>query len=162
MRSHHLRLLLPIFLLLSACAEPEEGSLPVLRNDPAFEKEGTLSFIRPDGSVITTIAIEIAATDSARARGLKRRTSMGYDKGMLFVFEEADTTGFWMHETPMPLDIIFVAPDSEVVRIAEHTTPFSEKTIYPGAPKQFVVEVRAGFADRFGITEATRIRWQRQ
>jgi uncharacterized membrane protein (UPF0127 family) len=67
----------------------------------------------------------------------------------------------WMKSTPLPLDIVFVAPDSQVINIARRTTPFSEETIEPIAPRKFVVEVRAGFADRFGLTDSTRIRWTR-
>ena len=126
-----------------------------------FTPEGTLSFVSPTDSVLRTIDIEIAETDAERARGLMFRRSMGYDKGMLFIFEQADQSGFWMKNTPMSLDILFISPDSSVVSIAKRTTPFSEATITPDGPKQFVVEVRAGFADRFGINTGTRIRWQR-
>lgn len=133
----------------------------VMNTGTEFTKEGTLSFIAPGDSVIRSIDIEIAETNEERTRGLMFRRSMGYDRGMLFLFEEADQSGFWMKNTPMPLDIIFVSPDLQVVSIAKRTTPFSEEQIRPTAPKQFVVEVRAGFVDRFGIDESTRIRWQR-
>lgn len=66
-----------------------------------------------------------------------------------------------MKNTPLPLDIVFVAPDSQVINIARRTTPFSEKSIEPAAPRNFVVEVRAGFADRFDLTDSTRVRWTR-
>lgn len=145
--------------LLVGCGPDEPRT--VINTGTAFTKEGTLSFEQPNDSVIRTIDIEIADTDQERARGLMFRRSMGYDRGMLFIFDEADTGGFWMKNTAMPLDIIFVGPDSQVVSIAERTTPFSEELIRPAAPKQFVVEVRAGFVDRFGIDEQTRIRWER-
>jgi len=80
---------------------------------------------------------------------------------MLFIFDEVDESGMWMKNTPLPLDIIFVAPDSQVINIVRRTTPFSEKHINPAAPKKFVVEVRAGFADRYGLTDSTRVRWTR-
>jgi hypothetical protein len=148
-------------LTLVACQGDDSGNRSVVQRDIPFRPDGTLTFVRPDGTPITRIAIEIAETDSARARGLMGRRSMGFDKGMLFLFDEADTDPFWMRNTPMPLDIIFVAPDSEVVNIARRTTPFSDARVSPSAPKQFVVEVRAGFADRYGLTDSTRIRWTR-
>lgn len=151
-------ILLLTVLIVGGCSEDNRT---VIDTGTEFEKEGTLAFLQPSGDTLRTIDIEIADTDRERSRGLMFRRSMGYDRGMLFIFEEADTSGFWMKNTPMSLDIIFVAPDSQVVRIAERTKPFSEEQILPHAPKQFVVEVRAGFANRFGITDSTRIRWQR-
>jgi len=129
--------------------------------EPSFQREGTLAFYRANGDTLRTIDIEIADTDAERQRGLMRRRSLGYERGMLFIFDEVDESGMWMKNTPLPLDIIFVAPDSQVINIARRTTPFSEKNINPAAPKKFVVEVRAGFADRYGLTDSTRVRWTR-
>ena len=149
-------------LLLTAtigCSAEDEQ--PGMTMGEAFTKEGTLAFVQPRGDTLRTIDIEIADTPEQRARGLMFRRSMPYSRGMLFLFPQADTTGFWMKNTAMPLDIIFVAPDSQVVSIARRTTPFSEEQILPGGRKQFVVEVRAGFVDRFNVTDSTRIRWTR-
>jgi uncharacterized membrane protein (UPF0127 family) len=158
MRSLHL--LPAAFLLLFALigctdddADPSDG--------PTFQREGTLAFYQPAGDTLATIAIEIADTDAERRRGLMQRRSLDYDRGMLFIFDEVDTGGMWMKNTPLPLDIVFVAPDSQVINIARRTTPFSEKTIEPNAPRKYVVEVRAGFARRFGLTDSTRVRWVR-
>jgi uncharacterized membrane protein (UPF0127 family) len=148
-------------VLLAAC-ESERDRLPVIQTDIPFDREGTLDFLRPDGSTITTIAIEIAETDSARMRGLMQRRSLPERSGMLFLGDEVDTLSFWMANTPLPLDILFVGPDSEVVNIARRTRPYSREYIRSTAPAQFVVEVRAGFADRLGLTDSTRIRWRRE
>jgi uncharacterized membrane protein (UPF0127 family) len=152
-------LILGMLIALMSCSSETDRN--VIDTGTSFTKEGTLSFVAPGDSVLRIIDIEIAETDAERARGLMFRRSMGYDKGMLFLFDEADESGFWMKNTPMPLDIIFVGPDSQVVSIAKRTKPFSEEQINPAAPKQFVVEVRAGFVDRFGVQKGTRIRWQR-
>jgi uncharacterized membrane protein (UPF0127 family) len=90
-----------------------------------------------------------------------RQRSLGYERGMLFIFDSVDKGGMWMRNTPLPLDIVFVAPDSQVINITRRTTPFSDENIKPDAPRKFVVEVRAGFADRFGLTDSTRVRWTR-
>ncbi len=150
-----------LLLSLSLLGCPSTGNEDSVETGTEFTKEGTLTFIQPDSSSAATIDIEIADTPEERERGLMFRRSMGYDRGMLFLFDTADESGFWMKNTAMPLDIIFVAPDSQVVSISERTRPFSEDQIRPAAPKQFVVEVRAGFVNRFGITDSTRIRWQR-
>lgn len=156
------RLLLPaaFFLLLLPLLGCEEDAADPA-DEPSFEEEGTLAFYQPGGDTLTTIAIEIADTDAERRRGLMQRRSLGYNRGMLFIFDEVDTGGMWMKNTPLPLDIVFVAPDSQVINIARRTTPFSEETIEPAAPRKYVVEVRAGFARRFGLTDSTRIRWVR-
>ena len=151
--------ILTLCLFLFAACESEKQS-PTPRDIP-FRTDGTLDFLRPDGSVIRTIDVEIASSDSAWARGLMDRRSLTLRQGMLFLFPEAEMKSFWMKNTPIPLDIMFVASDSEIVNIAKRTMPLSEAQLHSTAPAQYVVEVRGGFSDRFGITDSTRIRWQR-
>ena len=125
-----------------------------------FEKEGRLAFIQ-DGDSTVTIDLEIAKTDSARERGMMQREGFPDDRsGMLFVFNEEQPRSFWMSNTPVALDILFVNADSQVVTIAEYTTPFSSERYESGDPAQFVVEVPAGFADSHGILEGDRVRWR--
>ena len=152
-------LVLFLCLTLFAACESEQQA-PVQRDIP-FRKDGTLDFLNSDGSVLRTIDVEIATSDSAWARGLMDRRSLTLGQGMLFLFPEAEMKSFWMKNTPIPLDIMFVAPDSEVVNIAKRTPPLSESQILSTDSAQYVVEVRGGFSDRFGITDSTRIRWQR-
>lgn len=159
MRPAHLLIVTILVPLLAvSCGGESQQSTS---GDPTFEKEGTLTFYHPNGEDLTTIDIEIADTDTERQQGLMRRRTLGFNRGMLFIFDEVDRGGMWMKNTPLPLDIVFVAPDSQVINIARRTTPFSENTIEPDAPRKFVVEVRAGFADRFGLTDTTRVRWTR-
>lgn len=143
-------------LLVLGCTDDPKQS-----NTEGFQNEGTLAFLQPDGDTLRTIRIDIADTDAERRRGLMRQRSLGYDQGMLFVFETVDEGSMWMKNTPLPLDIVFVAPDSQVINIARQTTPLSEEKITPAAPRKYAVEVRAGFANRFGLTDSTRIRWTR-
>ena len=150
-----------MLLLIFAGCRSDERDLPTIRTESEFRRDGSLSFLTPQGEPIATIDIEIADTDEARTRGLMGRRSLPTRSGMLFIMDSTDTTGFWMRNTPMPLDIIFVGPDSQVVSIARRTRPYSDENIQPEAPKKFVVEVRAGQADRLGITDSTRITWQR-
>jgi uncharacterized membrane protein (UPF0127 family) len=155
--------LLPLLLLVAlgpilglGCADDPEQSDP-----QGFQNEGTLAFLRPTGDTLQTIHIDIADTDAERRRGLMRQRSLGYDQGMLFIFETVEKGSMWMKNTPLPLDIVFVAPDSQVINIARRTTPLSEEKITPAAPRKYAVEVRAGVADRIGLTDSTRIRWTR-
>jgi uncharacterized membrane protein (UPF0127 family) len=142
-------------LVLGCTDEPEQS------DTRGFQDEGTLAFLRPSGDTLRTIRIDIADTDAERRRGLMRQRSLSYNQGMLFIFETVDEGSMWMKNTPLPLDIVFVAPDSQVINIARRTTPLSEEKITPAAPRKYVVEVRAGFANRFGLTDSTRIRWTR-
>ena len=158
MRTLLLLLAFGLALSLGGCGSEEA---PQDLGETSFQREGRLAFVGPAGDTLKTIAIEIADTDAERKRGLMGRRSLGYDRGMLFIFDSVDESGMWMRNTPLPLDIVFVAPDSQVINVARRTTPFSEETISPEAPKKFVVEVRAGFADRIGLTDSTRIRWVR-
>lgn len=146
-------------LSLSACGSDATDGAP--SQEPVFTKEGTLTFLQPDGTPIKTVDIEIADTEAQREQGLMRRRTLGYERGMLFIFPSESESGMWMKNTPLPLDIVFVNADSTVINIAERTKPFSLDPIEPDAPKKFVVEVRAGFADRHGLTDSTRVRWQR-
>ncbi len=146
--------------LLGAC-DTDDKKLPVIQTEIPFQKDGTLTFLRPDGTPLATIDLEIAEGDSAQVRGLMQRRSLPPAGGMIFPYDEAAPRSFWMRNTPLPLDIIFVGADSTVVNIARRTRPFSEDMISSDGPAQFVVEVRAGFADRHGLSDSTRIRWQR-
>ena len=152
-------LILIMCLFLFAACEAEEQ--PAIPREIPFRADGMLDFLQPDGSVIRTIDVEIATSDSAWARGLMDRRSLTLEQGMLFLFPEAEMKSFWMKNTPIPLDIMFVASDSQIVNIAKRTPPLSENQIRSTGPAQYVVEVRGGFSDRFGITDSTRIRWQR-
>lgn len=154
------RFLLLILLLGLAACESEEDDLPVMRTEIPFRADAALQFLRPDSSVITTIAVEIAEGDSARARGLMDRRSLPARGGMLFLDAEPDTQRFWMESTPIPLDLIFVDEEGQVVNVARGR-PYSRELISSTAPALYVVEVRAGFAERYGITDSTFIRWRR-
>lgn len=146
---------------LSGCASEDTENTP-LQTDIAFTPEGVLDFARPDSSLITRIIIELAETQEEQAQGLMYRRSLPDRGGMLFVDAEESMRSFWMKNTPLALDIIFVDAAGEIVNIVKRTTPYSEDFIESTGPAQFVVEVRAGFTDRYGITEDDRITWRRQ
>lgn len=158
------RLPLTVFLVALVSAAGCRGDAPA--ESPArpaipFRLDGSLRFVRADGTPITGISIEIAERDSTIRRGLMERDSIPPQMGMLFVMPRAEPQTFWMANTPRSLDIIFVGPDSAIVRIAKYTTPYSSQGVPSGAPAKYVVETVAGFTDRHGITAGDRIRWTR-
>ena len=135
-------------------ADPdEEPAIP-------FRRDGSLTFLR-GGEEVVSIDIEIAETDSARERGLMQRELLPDRSGMLFIFDREEPQGFWMGNTPLALDLIFVDADSQIVDVDKYNRPFDPSSIVSDAPARFVVEVPAGFADTYGISETDRIRWQR-
>ena len=121
--------------------------------------QGELQVLRQDGSTAVSITIEIADTPEARMRGLMERWSLPDSHGMLFIFDSPEVQRFWMHNTPLSLDMIFVDENRRVLNIAESTTPMSKQTYASRGPAQYVVEVRAGFSKRHGIAEGMAVQW---
>lgn len=103
------------------------------------------------------ITIEVADEEHERSAGLMFRQNMDDDHGMLFVFQRTGDVGFWMRNTPMPLDLVFIGEDG-IVRGIEPGEPFSEASISPGVPVRFVLELKSGIAQKTGIAEGDRIR----
>lgn len=156
-------LLFLLVLLFAACTDtPEPASdTPQAATEETtipFRADAQLDFLR-DGEAYLTIDIEIAATDSARTRGLMQRTGLPDRSGMLFVFDYEEPQSFWMANTPLALDLLFVSADSQVVDIAKYAQPLSPNAITSQAPAQYVIEVPAGFTDSHGIIETDRVRW---
>lgn len=129
--------------------------------DNQFKKEGELTFFKKDGKPIITIDIEIADNDEERAAGLMWRNQLQERQGMLFIFEVEHIASFWMKNTILPLDMIFVNNMNQIVTIHEYTTPFSEQTYQSTEPALIVIEVNAGFTDKYGIKQGDRISWKR-
>jgi uncharacterized membrane protein (UPF0127 family) len=97
-----------------------------------------------------SFAIEIADDAAERSAGLMFREEMADDHGMLFVFQQSRDVAFWMKNTPMALDLLFVGEDGRV-RAIMHGEPQSEALIDPGEPARYVLELKAGAAARQGI-----------
>lgn len=102
--------------------------------------------------------VEIADNEAARQRGLMEREPLPDDRGMLFQFPDVAERGFWMRNTPSPLDIIYIDPHGRIVSIARNTTPMSDEIIPSNGPASGVLELRAGRADEIGARPGDRIR----
>lgn len=101
--------------------------------------------------------VEIADDVSERSMGLMFREHLPEDQGMLFVFERTQPVGFWMKNTPLPLDLIFIGEDGKVKAIRQGE-PLSEAVIAPNAPVRFVLELNAGTAAARNIKDGDTIR----
>ncbi|HEX7488025.1 MAG TPA: DUF192 domain-containing protein [Anaeromyxobacteraceae bacterium] len=113
----------------------------------------------PSGRV-STVAVEVMRSQVEQARGLMFREKLGPDEGMLFVFPESGDHAFWMKNTLLPLDMIFIDERREVAGIVERATPLSTEPRSVGRPSRFVLEVNGGFAAAHGVRVGDRIRFE--
>lgn len=112
----------------------------------------------PPGRNPVAVTVEIARTPRERQVGLMYRKELAADAGMLFVFENPQQLSFWMRNTYVPLDMIFIGADLTVLGVVENTTPLSDQSCSVPGLSQFVLEVNALFARRHGIAAGTRVR----
>lgn len=102
--------------------------------------------------------VELARTPAERAQGLMFREEMPEDHGMLFDFETEQPVAFWMKNTPLPLDMLFLDRTGTVVHVVKDAVPYSETPIPSPRPVRAVLEVHAGTAERLGITPGAKVR----
>jgi len=140
-------LLFPLGLTLSSNARAEQPML--LQVHPA-------PLVAETASGEKSFSIEVADDNSERQRGLMFRETMNDDRGMLFVFPVSRQHGFWMQNTPMPLDLLFIGEDGKVKAI-EQGVPFSTDSISPPVQARFVLELKAGTAEKTGIAVGDRL-----
>lgn len=126
-----------------------------------FKKMGEVYFQDSLKNLKKKIDVEIAETDETRQKGLMFRESMQEEQGMLFIFPAEEPQGFYMRNTIIPLDIMFINSKKQIIKIHKKTEPFSERTLPSLKPAIYVVEVNAGFTEKFGIKEGDIIDYRR-
>lgn len=115
-----------------------------------------MAVIQTTGGAVE-VGLEVAATPAAQQRGLMYRRSLADDQGMLFVFPTDADHAFWMKNTFIPLDLIFIAHDGRIVGIHPSATPQSTASIAVGRPSRYVLEVPGGYTARRGIAAGDRV-----
>jgi uncharacterized protein len=108
-------------------------------------------------SGVHSFTVELATNDAEREHGLMFRKELPEGKGMLFDFEHEAPVVFWMHNTFIPLDMIFIRADGSILRIAENTEPLSDRRIPSGGPVRGVLEVIGGTARKLGIEPGDKV-----
>ncbi|MEQ9693974.1 DUF192 domain-containing protein [Shimia sp. SDUM112013] len=103
-------------------------------------------------------SVEVADDRRERAIGLMNRDHMPTSAGMLFVFDRTEPVSFWMENTLIPLDMLFIAENGEVVHIHSNAQPLDRTPIGSGQPVRYVLEINGGLAARMGITEGSALR----
>lgn len=128
----------------------------LVQNVPAQALPRDILVIRTSGGSYR-FNVELAVTEEERAKGLMFRQELDPDAGMLFLYNQDQAVTFWMKDTPLPLDMIFIASDGKITQIVRHAEPYSENLIPSNTYIRGVLEVNAGTADRFNIAPGDHV-----
>jgi uncharacterized membrane protein (UPF0127 family) len=140
------------------------GKEPVTssRSSPReFVKQGEVRFMTARQAFIAAVDVELALDEATQQLGLMYRDKLAENQGMLFVFTEDAMRAFWMKNTLLSLDMVFVNGNSEIVTIHKYTKPYSEESYTSTRPAKYVVEVNGGYTDKYKISVGNRIKWTR-
>lgn len=156
-------------LMLLACQAPEaQGKSPSPARQTDVSAEDYVMPPLPRAWVrlhdafggVRRVEVEVAATPEARTRGMMWRTELAAGKGMLFLFPEEEVQSFWMRNTLISLDMIFINSQMKVAGIIERAVPRSLASRSVGAPSQFVLEVPGGWSQSVGVTKGSAVEFE--
>jgi len=142
----YLNLLSLLFLIiLFGCKQDKnlDSSIP-------FKKEATLEIINSQQDTLR-FDVELATTAYQQAQGLMNRYTIEENQGMLFIFNNNIQQSFWMKNTYISLDIIFIDKNFKIIQIYENAFPLSEETILSDSPCKYVLEIKGGLSSKFNI-----------
>ncbi|HKH28577.1 MAG TPA: DUF192 domain-containing protein [Sphingomicrobium sp.] len=142
----------------SACGSATAPPAPVERSSAGLEQVPLT--IESSGKTHRFI-VEVAQTGEQQAQGLMFRKSLAPDRGMVFPRDPPGDASFWMKNTLIPLDMIFIRPDGTIARIAENTVPMSLDPVPSLEPVGAVLEIAGGRSAELGIKAGDRVRWSR-
>jgi uncharacterized membrane protein (UPF0127 family) len=129
-------------------------------NSLSRKESSEVVFVASDGSKRATFNLEVVDSEPLRQKGLMFRDSLPENGGMLFIFDESEQLSFWMKNTKIPLDMIFIGSDRTVQGILESVPPMNEEPRYiPNTQSRYVVELAAGSSSRAGIRVGDTVRW---
>lgn len=154
------------FALLAGCTVPANGGSKAVGcaagaekgQSPAGLKQVTLCLT--SGTKTRAFTVEIAGTVAEQAKGLMFRTELADNAGMIFPFPQPRPASFWMKNTVIPLDIIFVRANGTIESIAVNTIPYSTDPVQSGEPVAAVLELRGGLTAELGIAAGDKVAWQ--
>lgn len=147
-------------LTFQACKEEPKSTIKTATI--SFTKEGELSIRKQKvDTLITTLNIEIAESDYETQTGLMYRDDMKNTEGMLFIFEDEQMHSFYMKNTKIPLDIIFIKADLTIASFQENAEPYNESGLSSQVPIQYVLEVNAGLAEKWLLEVGDKIAFKK-
>ncbi len=140
----------------------EEPKKTIDRAIASFTKEGTLKIIKAkDSLAVFNIDIEIAETDYETQTGLMDRDSMKENQGMLFIFPDVTMHSFYMKNTKIALDILYIDEKLKIVSIIENAKPLDETSLSSKVPVQYVLEINAGLVKKYSLEVGDQIQFER-
>ncbi len=146
----------------SACSSQATAPAPTAAANPTRHPISGLEVIPltidQDGKA-HAFRVEMAQTEEQQQKGLMFRTAMGADEGMLFPSPAPEPRSFWMKNTVIPLDIVFIGPDHLISNIAANAVPYSLDPIPSSGPAIAVLELNGGRAAELGIEPGARVTW---
>jgi hypothetical protein len=163
-------------VLLSGCQQEAQGRQPQTPARPAPAKPPVTDISAEDYPMaplprahvrlkdafggVHRVEVEVAATHEARTRGLMWRKELPAGKGMLFLFPQQEVQSFWMRNTLIPLDMIFITSDLRIAGIVSRAVPRTLQSRSVGVPSQYVLEVPGGWAEQVGVKSGSPVEFE--
>ena len=148
-----------LLALAGGCRSELASAAPASASEAAENQVALIPLTIETDAGVRRFRVEVARTPAEQARGLMFRRSLPADGGMIFPFPSPRPASFWMKNTLIPLDMIFIRADGTIARIAANTVPESLETVDSGEPVAAVLEIAGGRAAELGIEEGDRVSW---
>jgi uncharacterized membrane protein (UPF0127 family) len=134
-------------------------AVALLQSVSACSAEPKVNIATEQGRTVA-FAVEVADSPAERELGLQYRRELAQDRGMIFLFPNESEQTFWMKNTPIPLDMIFIGHDLKIVGIVEQAVPFTLDPRSVGAPSQYVLEINGGLSKKYGFKAGDKVRFE--
>lgn len=156
--------ILALAAVLTACSPGAGGAAPASTQTAAAARHAlsglpVIPLTITRGERKLTFKVEVAKTRDEQAQGLMFRQAMGADEGMIFPMDPPRGASFWMHNTVLPLDLIFIGPDGRISNIAADARPYDETPLNSVGLVKGVLELNAGRAAALGIVPGDKVEW---
>lgn len=123
-----------------------------------FKQEGELKLLKASNdSLIKSLSIEIADDEYQTQTGMMYRKSMANNQGMLFIFPDSQYRYFYMKNTEIPLDIIYVDQNKSIINIQKNAKPFDETSLPSEGPAKYVLEINGGLSTQWNLQKGDKI-----
>lgn len=145
-------------LVVPAACQPGAGSEKLEQSAAGLDQ---MVLTIASGGKVHKFTVEIARSPEQQAIGMMSRASLAPDRGMLFPYAAPQPVSFWMKDTLLPLDLIFIAPGGKILRIEENAVPYSLDQIPSGGPIEAVLELAGGRSAELGLKAGDTVDWPR-